>query len=277
MKIAKVINNNVISVLNEQGQELVVMGRGIAFQKKPGEAVDESRIEKIFRLDNKDVSERFKTLLDEIPIEFMEMSEEIISYAKLKLGKKLNDSIYVSLTDHIHFAVERNKKGLDIKNALLWETKRLYKDEFAIGKEALAIIEKKTGTALPEDEAAFIALHIVNAELNEEMPNIVNITKVMQEILSIVKYHFHIEFDEESLHYYRFITHLKFFAQRLFSGTYMESRDDFLFETVKNKYRDAYVCTNKIRQYIEKEYGHQLTNEELLYLTIHIERVVHQK
>ncbi|MGW8263195.1 CAT RNA binding domain-containing protein, partial [Bacillus sp. LR--39] len=106
MKIAKVINNNVISVLNEQGQELVVMGRGIAFQKKPGEAVDESRIEKIFRLDNKDVSERFKTLLDKIPIEFMEMSEEIISYAKLKLGKKLNDSIYVSLTDHIHFAVE---------------------------------------------------------------------------------------------------------------------------------------------------------------------------
>ena len=277
MKIAKVINNNVISVLNEQGQELVVMGRGIAFQKKPGEAVDESRIEKIFRLDNKDVSERFKTLLDEIPIEFMEMSEEIISYAKLKLGKKLNDSIYVSLTDHIHFAVERHKKGLDIKNALLWETKRLYKDEFAIGKEALAIIEKKTGAALPEDEAAFIALHIVNAELNEEMPNIVNITKVMQEILSIVKYHFHIDFDEESLHYYRFITHLKFFAQRLFSGTYMESRDDFLFETVKNKYRDAYVCTNKIRQYIEKEYGHQLTNEELLYLTIHIERVVHQK
>ncbi|KAA6447313.1 BglG family transcription antiterminator LicT [Bacillus swezeyi] len=276
MKIAKVINNNVISVLNEQGQELVVMGRGIAFQKKPGEQVDKTRIEKIFRLDNKDVSERFKTLLDEIPIEFMEMSEEIISYAKMKLGKKLNDSIYVSLTDHIHFAVERHKKGLDIKNALLWETKRLYKDEFAIGKEALKIIANKTGITLPEDEAAFIALHIVNAELNEEMPNIVNITKVMQEILSIVKYHFHINFDEESLHYYRFITHLKFFAQRLFSGTYMESKDDFLFETVKNKYRDAYVCTNKIRQYIQKEYQHDLTSEELLYLTIHIERIVHQ-
>ncbi|MFN2744850.1 MULTISPECIES: BglG family transcription antiterminator LicT [Bacillus] len=276
MKIAKVINNNVISVWNEQGQELVVMGRGIAFQKKPGEPVDETRIEKIFRLDNKDVSERFKTLLDEIPIEFMEISEEIISYAKMKLGKKLNDSIYVSLTDHIHFAVERQQKGLEIKNALLWETKRLYKDEFAIGREALQIIEDKTGIALPEDEAAFIALHIVNAELNEEMPNIVNITKVMQEILSIVKYHFHIDFDEESLHYYRFITHLKFFAQRLFSGTYMKSKDDFLFDTVKNKYRDAYVCTEKIRQYIQKEYGHELTSEELLYLTIHIERVVHQ-
>lgn len=276
MKIAKVINNNVISVLNERGQELVVMGRGIAFQKKPGEMVDESRIEKIFRLDNKDISDRFKTLLDEIPIEFMEVSEEIISFAKMRLGKKLNESIYVSLTDHIHFAIERHKKGLDIKNALLWETKRLYRDEYSIGKEALDMIKHKTGVELPEDEAAFIALHIVNAELNEEMPNIVNITKVMQEILNLVKYHFHIDFDEESLHYYRFITHLKFFAQRLFSGSYMESKDDFLFDTVKNKYREAYGCTNKIRQYIQKEYGQELTSEELLYLTIHIERVVHQ-
>ncbi|MEC1534889.1 PRD domain-containing protein [Bacillus sonorensis] len=276
MKIAKVINNNVISVLNERGQELVVMGRGIAFQKKPGEMVDESRIEKIFRLDNKDISDRFKTLLDEIPIEFMEVSEEIISFAKMRLGKKLNDSIYVSLTDHIHFAIERHKKGLNIKNALLWETKRLYRDEYSIGKEALDMIKHKTGVELPEDEAAFIALHIVNAELNEEMPNIVNITKVMQEILNLVKYHFHIDFDEESLHYYRFITHLKFFAQRLFSGSYMESKDDFLFDTVKNKYREAYGCTNKIRQYIQKEYGQELTSEELLYLTIHIERVVHQ-
>ncbi|MBU5246962.1 transcription antiterminator LicT [Bacillus halotolerans] len=276
MKIAKVINNNVISVVNEQGKELVIMGRGLAFQKKSGDEVDEARIEKVFTLDNKDVSEKFKTLLYEIPLECMEVCEDIISYAKLQLGKKLNDSIYVSLTDHINFAIQRNKKGLDIKNALLWETKRLYKDEFAIGKEALHMVKNKTGVSLPEDEAGFIALHIVNAELNEEMPNIINITKVMQEILSIVKYHFNIEFDEESLHYYRFVTHLKFFAQRLFNGTYLESQDDFLLETVKEKYHRAYDCTKKIKAYMEQEYEHKLTRDELLYLTIHIERVVKQ-
>ncbi|PSA95306.1 transcription antiterminator LicT [Bacillus atrophaeus] len=276
MKIAKVYNNNVVSVINEHDKESVIMGRGIAFQKKAGDKVDEGRIEKIFTLENKDVSEKFKTLLYEIPLECMEVSEEIISYAKMRLGKKINDSIYVSLTDHINFAIERHKIGLDIKNALLWETRRLYKEEFSIGKEALLMVEKKTGISLPEDEAGFIALHIVNAELNEEMPNIINITKVMQEILSIVKYHFNIEFDEESLYYYRFVTHLKFFAQRLFNGTYMESSDDFLFETVKKKYHRAYKCTEKIKQYIQKEYDHELTSEELLYLTIHIERVVKQ-
>ncbi|MCY9204610.1 BglG family transcription antiterminator LicT [Bacillus atrophaeus] len=276
MKIAKVYNNNVVSVINEHDKESVIMGRGIAFQKKAGDKVDEGRIEKIFTLENKDVSEKFKTLLYEIPLECMEVSEEIISYAKMRLGKKINDIIYVSLTDHINFAIERHKKGLDIKNALLWETKRLYKEEFSIGKEALLMVEKKTGISLPKDEAGFIALHIVNAELNEEMPNIISITKVMQETLSIVKYHFNIEFDEESLYYYRFVTHLKFFAQRLFNGTYMESSDDFLFETVKEKYHRAYKCTEKIKQYIQKEYNYELTSEELLYLTIHIERVVKQ-
>ncbi|MFJ8531003.1 BglG family transcription antiterminator LicT [Bacillus sp. NPDC094106] len=277
MKIAKVINNNVVSVFNDQSEELVIMGRGIAFQKRPGDSVDEERIEKVFELKNKDVSDKFKTLLYEIPIEYMEVSEEIISYAKTKFGRDLNDSIYVSLTDHIHFAIERNKKGLDIKNALLWEIKRLYKDEFLVGKEALNRIENKLRIVLPEDEAGFIAMHIVNAELNEEMPNIVNITKVMQDILNIVKYQFKISFDEESLNYYRFVTHLKFFAQRLFSGTYVESKDDFLFEAVRNKHIEAYECTEKINEYIKKQYTRELTSEEMLYLTIHIQRVVNRK
>jgi beta-glucoside operon transcriptional antiterminator len=274
MKIHKVINNNVISVINEHNKELVIMGRGIAFKKKPGDPVDEDSIEKIFTLENKDLSERFKTLLYEIPVEYMEISDEIISYAKKALGRKLNESIYVSLTDHIHFAVERHQKGLDIKNALLWEIKRLYKEEYEVGIKALQRIKEKLNISLPEDEAGFIALHIVNAELNDEMTNIVNITKVMQEILNIVKYHFKIDFDEESLNYYRFITHLKFFAQRLFNKTYMDNEDDFLYDVIKEKYRGAYRCTEKIREFISKKYNYDINAEEMVYLTIHIARVV---
>lgn len=277
MRIAKVINNNVVSTVNKEKQELVVMGRGIAFQKKVGDLIEEEKIEKIFTLENKDLTEKFKKLLYEIPIECMEVSEEVIQYAKMSIGKKLNESIYVSLTDHIYFAIDRHKNGLDIKNGLLWEIKRIYKDEFQIGKEALKIIEKKLDVTLPEDEAAFIALHVVNAQLNEELPNVINITKVTQEILNIVKYHFKMEFDEESLYYYRFVTHLKFFAQRLFHGSEISNNDDFLYDMVKSKYADAYKCTEKIKKYITKGYNYQLANEEMLYLTIHIERVTQKK
>jgi beta-glucoside operon transcriptional antiterminator len=276
MKIHKVINNNVISVLSENGKEMVVMGRGLAFQKKPGDSVDEKLIEKVFKMENKDVSERFKTLLYEIPLEYMEISDEIIRYARDTLGKNLNESIYVSLTDHIHFAVQRHQKGMDIKNALLWEIKRLYRDEFLVGKESLNIIQQKVGILLPEDEAGFIALHVVNAELNEEMPNIINITKVIQEILTIVKNQFSVEFDEESLNYYRFVTHLKFFAQRMFSKTYLTSDDDFLYNTVKEKYTNESDCTDKIKEFVAKKYEYELTNEEMLYFTIHIARVINR-
>ncbi|MDF2904096.1 MAG: transcription antiterminator LicT [Bacillus sp. (in: firmicutes)] len=276
MKIARVYNNNVISVFNEKNEELVVMGRGLAFQKKPGDFVDEEKIEKIFTLKNNDISERFKTLLYEVPIEYMEVTEEIIKLAKSRLGKKLNDTIYISLTDHIHFAVDRNQKGYDIKNALLWEIKRFYKEEFYIGMEALKLINEKLGVLLPEDEASFIAMHIVNSGLNEEMPNVAKITRVMQDILNIVKYHYKINFDEESLNYFRFVTHLKFFAQRLYSKNYIEDDDPFLYESFKQKHKEAIECTEKINDYIQNQFEYSLSNNEKLYLAIHIQRVVNR-
>jgi beta-glucoside operon transcriptional antiterminator len=276
VKIAKVINNNVISVIQEDGAELVVMGRGLAFKKKPGDDVEEDKIEKVFALKNKQTSDNFKMLLREVPIELVVVVEEIIDYTKNTLGKKLNENIYVSLTDHINFAIERHQQGLEIKNALLWEIKQLYKEEFQVGKKALEQINQKFNIELPEDEAGFIAIHIINAEMNEEVVNTMNITKFIQQIMTIVKYHFKAEFDEDSLSYFRFITHLKFFAQRIFKGTHYDNNYDYLYKIIKEKHPDAAECTEKIKKFVKKEYNHELTNEEMLYLTIHIERVVNR-
>ncbi|MCM3037930.1 MULTISPECIES: BglG family transcription antiterminator LicT [Bacillus] len=277
MIISKVINNNVVSAYDDEQHELVIMGRGIAFQKKSGDPIDEERIEKVFSIQNKDISEKFKTLLYDIPIEYMQVCEAIIDHARTTLNKNLNDSIYVTLTDHITFAIERHQKGMDIKNALLWEIKRLYKDEFMCGVEALRIIQDKLNIHLPEDEAGFIAMHIVNAELNEEMPNVIQITKLIQDILNIVKYHFQIDLDEESLNYFRFVTHLKFFGQRLFNETQMENQNEFLYEVVKEKNTAAFQCAEKINDYVQKEYNRSLIEDEMLYLTLHIDRVIKRK
>lgn len=273
MNIEKVFNNNVV-VAKVKGKEVVVMGRGLAFQKRSGDLIEEDKIEKIFTLSNKDINDKFQELVAEIPMEYMVISEKIINYAKTQLGKKLNDSIYISLTDHIHSAVERYRSGIILKNAMLWDTKRLYRDEFLLGKEALRMIKDQFNIELPEDEAAFIAFHIVNAQLNEDMPIVMNITKVMQEILNIVKYHFRVDFDEEALSYYRFVTHLKFFAQRLLNGNYYNDDDNELFDLFKNKHPASYECIKKIQKFIEEKYSHELTKEEMLYLMIHITRVV---
>ena len=188
MKIDKIINNNLIRTFDNNGKEILLMGCGLGFQKKIGDTIDRSKIEKIYAIENKNDSNKLMNLLSEIPLEYIQVSNEIISYAKYSLGKRLNDNIYISLTDHISFEIERYKQGLNFKNALLWEIKRFYNHEFLIGKEALTIIKKRLDIMLSEDEVASIALHIVNAQLNSrDMNDTLDITKMIQNILNIVK------------------------------------------------------------------------------------------
>ena len=274
MEISKVLNNNVAVVI-ENNEEKIVMGRGICFKKKTGDTIAPETIDKVFYLHNQEVLSRFKELVVDIPLEYLEIGEEIMDEAKLSLGKALNDNIYISMVDHIYTAVVRAKDDILVKNALLWDIQRFYKEEYQIGKKALEIIEKKTGVLLPNDEAGFIALHIVNGQLDEDVHDMYEITKIMQEIENIVRYHFKIEFNEESAYYYRFITHLKFFAQRLVEHKKQNKQEDDLLEVVQVKYANAYQCVEKIAIYIKNQYNYELYDEEKLYLTIHIHRVVY--
>lgn len=276
MIINKVLNNNVVTIINENDEEAVVMGRGLAFQKKKGDEVDESKIEKIFVLENKSINEKLLTLVNDIPAKYLEIAEDIIRYAEDKLNTKLNENIYLTLTDHISFAISRAEKSLEIKNAMLWDIKRLHKEEFEIGIYALKVIKDNLNIELPQDEAASIAMHILNGELEQEMPEIVDMIKLIEEILKMVKYHFNIEFDEDSINYYRFVTHLKFFTQRLSSGRYYEDNDNDLFDMIKLKYPQSYECTKRIEGFVKQKYNTQLTKEEMLYLIIHTARVVHE-
>ena len=274
MEISKVLNNNVAVVI-ENNEEKIVMGRGICFKKKTGDTIEPETIDKVFYLHNQEVLSRFKELVVDIPLEYLKIGEEIMDEARLSLGKALNDNIYISMVDHIYTAVVRAKDNILVKNALLWDIQRFYKDEYQIGKKALEIIEKKTGVLLPNDEAGFIALHIVNGQLDEDVHDMYEITKIMQEIENIVRYHFKIEFNEESAYYYRFITHLKFFAQRLVEHKKPNQKEDDLLEVVQVKYANAYQCVEKIAMYIKNQYNYELYDEEKLYLTIHIHRVVY--
>ena len=274
MEISKVLNNNVAVVI-ENNEEKIVMGRGICFKKKTGDTIEPETIDKVFYLHNQEVLSRFKELVVDIPLEYLEIGEEIMDEARLSLGKALNDNIYISMVDHIYTAVVRAKDDILVKNALLWDIQRFYKEEYQIGKKALEIIEKKTGVLLPNDEAGFIALHIVNGQLDEDVHDMYEITKIMQEIENIVRYRFKIEFNEESAYYYRFITHLKFFAQRLVEHKKQNKQEDDLLEVVQVKYANAYQCVEKIAIYIKNQYNYELYDEEKLYLTIHIHRVVY--
>ena len=272
--VEKVINNNLIRSHNESGQEILIMGCGLGFKKKPGDPIDEALIEKIYIAEDPAQSSHLVQLLSRIPLERVQVTNEIIRFARTSLGKKLGDRIYLTLTDHISYAIDRAAEGIVLKNALLWEIKRFYNHEFLVGREALSIIRKRLGVELPEDEAGFIALHLVNAsrELGT-MSQITEMTRIIQNIVSIVKYHYQMELDEYSLHYERFITHLKFFVQRVFNGEELDEDDKSFLLILKERYRNEYQCTLKIRDYMKREFGQELTEDELIFLTVHIKRV----
>ncbi|MGX7245971.1 BglG family transcription antiterminator LicT [Enterococcus quebecensis] len=275
MEVKKVINNNIVKSLDADGHEVLVMGKGIGFKQKVGDSIDDTLVEKVYTSNADLNTNKLTQLLSNVRLEHLQVANEIIGFAKVSLGKKLNENIYLTLTDHIDYAIDRHNNGLPVRNALLWEIKRFYNHEYLIGKEALNIISNRLDISLPEDEAGFIALHIVNAELDlSQVSQVSEMTKVIQKIINIVKYHYKTDLDEYTLNYERFITHLKFFVQRLFSGIELDKDKDegFLF-MLKEKYQEEYLCALKIREYIGKEFGRDLKEDEMIYLTIHIRRI----
>lgn len=272
MKIAKVLNNNVVVVVDEHQCEQVIMGRGLGFQKRVGDKVDDNKIEKIFAQQNDALVTRLTELLSQIPPGVLTACDRITELARQRLGK-LQENACIALIDHCHFALVRHKDNILLPNALLWEIKQLYPKEFSLGLEALAIIHQRLGVMLPEDEAGFIALHLVNAQLNGEMPEVMHITRVMQEILHIVKYQLRLEYDRQSLSYQRFTTHLKFFAQRMLGHCAVADDEEKLYLSIKDNYPQAWRCAEKMEQHLARQYLSALTNEEKMFLAIHIERV----
>lgn len=274
MIIYKILNNNVVVTMKDN-YETILMGKGIAYRRKVGDRVSAHLIDKEFTLKDKVMSNRLITLLQDIPIEYVDIAQEIIDYAKLTLGKRISENLIIALSDHMNSSIQRYKEGISLSNMMLWDIKRFYGDEYEIGKQALDIINRKAHVKLPDEEAGFIALHFANSLLDDsQMQDIVKITKVMQEINNIVKYHFSIIFDEDSLHYYRYINHLKYFAQRLITHTtYDDKKDSITLDIIKNKYPNPYSCVTKIEEFIQNTYDYMLSDEEKLYLTIHIAKI----
>ncbi|MCF2719531.1 PRD domain-containing protein [Paenibacillus sp. UKAQ_18] len=276
MIITKIFNNNAIIAKDQKRDEFVVMGRGIAFKKSAGEQVEEHLIEKVFVLKHKDASEKLKLLLEDVPSEYVSLCYDIIEYGKSILEAQLSDYIYVSLTDHMNNAFKMFDEGFKNANPLIWEIKKFYPKEFAVGLKALEFIEEETDKRLSEDEAGNIALHLINAQVNGSYNKVADVaqqTQKIHDILNIIKYSYNTTIDEHSISYERFITHLRFFFQRLNKKEKVELEDDFLWRQVKAKYKKAYGCMLKIEKYLDTV----LSDEEKLYITIHIQRVTQRQ
>ncbi len=268
MKVLKAINNNVVSCVDDDGKELVVMGRGLGFHAKPGDLMDPAKAEKIFRMDSPENITRLKELMARLPENLLELSSSIIDYADQMLGRRLNESAYLTLTDHIQFAIERSRLGLDLHNALDTEVKVFYPEEFAVGQHSLNLIRQELGVDLPQDEAASIALHIVNAEYTGSMNTTMRVAHVLQPMLSIIESWPGIQLDKNHLFYDELIVHLKFLAMQAFSCEEKKYADNSLADAVKRSIPVAFACAHAVATCLSKQGGRAVSAVEQAYLAI---------
>lgn len=275
MIVEKVLNNNVIlSIDPKTKKEVILMGAGLAFNRKIGQEIDESKVEKKFIVDDKSVGNKLKKLINEIPNGIFEIAHVIIAYGSKKLDRELDQQIYISLSDHIAFAIKRYKNNVEIKNDFIEEIRRIHKEEYKVSLWAVEYINNKLDIRLPEDEAGFIALHLVNASYKETAKESVIATNIVKGVLNIIRYYYSIEFNEDDLNYDRLLTHLKYFAKRVITNSQNNNISNEFFEITSKSYPEAFDCSEKVKMYVENNYDYKINEDEIVYLTMHIHRVI---
>lgn len=279
MIISKVLNNNVVIAQTDDGTELVLMGTGLGFQKKVGSQIDDKKIQKIFEIKGELDSLRVEEMISEIPEDIIEMSYRVLKMSKERLNKEMNETAFLSFADHLYTAIQRNSKGIEIKNFLLWDIKRFFPKELEIAKRAIEWVNEEMNTNLSEDEAGFLTLHIVNAEIDNSSEDAIKLTQLIEEILTTIKYTLKMNFEEQDIYFQRFITHLRFFSERVIRSNNGEHEEDNrveseLFELITNKYKEAYIATKKVVELLVNRWNYEVSQDEQVYITIHLARIM---
>ncbi|MEK4975261.1 PRD domain-containing protein [Niallia sp. FSL R7-0648] len=276
MQILKVMNNSLILAVNDSGNECILMGKGIGYKKSIGHDIQESEVEKTFILKDKTILRNFIQLASELDDIYFNIVKEIIEYAHKEHEIEVMDYLYLSLTDHIAFVTNRFHEGQIGEKFNYIEVVKYHHKEYMIGKYAVNLINQTMGIELPKSEASAIGLHFVNARLNSESYNKeVQIVKLIDHIEAIVQRKVNTYFEKDSLSYSRFITHLKFFAERIIKKEIFEDTDsDILYDQLSKSMVKEHEVIESITSFVKKKYAIDLTRQEKIYLIIHIHRIL---
>ncbi|MDR2418025.1 MAG: PRD domain-containing protein [Treponema sp.] len=268
-------NNNII-LANDQGHEVIVLGKGIGFQASPGLPVNTDLIEKVFVPQEAVHISRFAGTLSDLAYEYILLAARVVDGAKELLQAELNPSVVIALADHFSVVFKRASEHIELEPPLKWDIRHLYPREFQAGMRGLEIIRQERRVSFPESEAVNIALHFINAEIDSaDMPTTFKIVAITSDIIGIVKDYFHIAFDEEAFDVMPFVLHLRNMVLKYTMRPNQNARtvDDGLFTLITKRYPEAAACCNRICAYLRDTHGWEPVRNDLLFLTLHIRRI----
>lgn len=273
MKAIKKINNNVAICRDGNNKELIAFGKGLGFPAMPYQITDLSKISMTFyRIDS-----RFYTLIEEIPEDVFEVAALIADKARTTLNGPLNPNLVVGLSDHINFAIVRMKKYKKLKMLFSYDIEQLYPKETELGRDAVRLIQNKLYVMLPDSEITNIAMHFVNAQ-EEKEPDEGHDTEILiSETVDKIEQFFSITINRNDFNYNRFAMHMRYFLKRIKEKEQFIDNSTGIAQAMKDKNLKAYECAYSIGNFIDEKLNSKSTDEEILYLMVHIDRMIRKK
>lgn len=273
MKIQKILSNNAIVIENSQGELLVALGKGIGFGKKIGDVADANAFEAQFLQQDTNIERYYQQLFNNIPDDIIQVSRKIVALVENEATILSPLSLLLALSDHLYFAISRISDNLPLKSPLAWDLQVFYAKEYQLAIDAVHLINSSLNVNLSEDEAGFLALHIISSKQNANIQDTMNSAELVKDILNIIKISLKITLNENSLEFQRIVTHLKFFSLRMISREPVTIGDDSIYTGIKEKLPIAYRCAEKIQYWLITNHTYTMTLDELIFLTIHIDRL----
>lgn len=275
MRVLKVFNNNVVLAVDERDVELVLFGRGLGFKAAPGAPVDPLRVERRFVPGGSASADRIAAMVDEIPAEDIELAQRLVELVRARLGRRISDHVLLPLADHLSFALRRAAQGIaEIEYPLRWEVQYLYPAEVAAARDMLDLVATDRGVRLPDVETVPLALHLVNAQFDADMSATAQMTADLHRILDIIREEYGVRIDETSMEVARFVTHLRYLFLREQQGRTLTETPAELHAALRSARPREYTSAGRIGTLLADQYGWTVSTDEILYLALHVSRLV---
>lgn len=274
MKILRVFNNNVVLSRDEFGREVILTGRGLGFQARPGSDIDESKVVRTFVPEDAAQSDSIAQMLSLLSPEVIAIVAEAMASVGVSDRTGGSPSLVLALADHLTHALRRVKEGTVVEYPLRGEVEALYSKEYQQARNLLDVINARLDHVLPEVEAVAFALHLVNAGFAAgDLAQTYTMTGIIEQVLAVVATFYDIELDGSSASVARFITHLRYLFVRIYDGKQLADEPEPITTAINSSYPEAWDCAQHAALIIELRTETKLTADEIAYLTLHIARI----
>jgi transcriptional antiterminator len=272
LRIKKALNNNVLIAEHPSYGEVVLIGKGIGFNRKRDDYIETSSVEKFFVLRNGKEQENYIKLLPFLENDLQEVIISSIELIRKRTNASLNEHIHVALTDHLMFAVNRLSQGLEVKNPFLVETKTLYPFEYDIASEIVQLIGERANVHLPKGEIGFIALHIHSSLANKNLSDVNQHSQLISRLIDLTEEQLDTKIDKDSIDYMRLVRHLRYTIERVNNGERVEEPEK-ISSLLKDEYPVCYNLSWKLIKVMQQALQKPVFDAEAVYLTMHLQRL----